>query len=72
MTEERQIQSMIEFIELEGKEKADELNSVAQEEYNVEKMRLVEAEKVKARGTGEKIMKVDVDRRVARGNFSKI
>ncbi|KAH8619299.1 putative ATP synthase (E 31 kDa) subunit [Trypanosoma vivax] len=73
MTEERQIQSMIDFIEREAQEKADELNSAAQEEYDVEKMRLVEAEKVKARATGEKkIKQVDVDRRVARANFSKI
>ncbi|KAH8615686.1 hypothetical protein ERJ75_000497200 [Trypanosoma vivax] len=56
MTEERQIQSMVDFIEREDKaqEKADELNSAAQEEYDVEKMRLVEAEKVKARAAGEK------------------
>ncbi|CCD18172.1 putative ATP synthase (E 31 kDa) subunit [Trypanosoma vivax] len=73
MTEERQIQSMIDFIERETQEKADELNSAAQEEYDLEKMGLVEAEKVKARATGEKkIKQVDVDRRVARANFPKI
>nr|CCC53515.1 putative ATP synthase [Trypanosoma vivax Y486] len=64
---------MIDFIEREAQEKADELNSATQEEYDVEKMRLVESEKVKARATGGKKNKqVDVDRCFARANFSKI
>nr|CCC95517.1 unnamed protein product [Trypanosoma congolense IL3000] len=72
MSEARQIQSMIDFIEREAQEKADELHSAAQEEYDVEKMRLVEAEKVKVRASNEQKMKqVDVGRRVARANFSK-
>ncbi|CBH17938.1 ATP synthase, putative [Trypanosoma brucei gambiense DAL972] len=72
MSEARQIQSMIDFIEREAQEKADELNSAAQEEYDVEKMRLVEAEKVKVRANNEqKLKQVDVGRRVARANFSK-
>ncbi|KAH8614678.1 putative ATP synthase (E 31 kDa) subunit [Trypanosoma vivax] len=72
MIEERHIQSMIDFIERETQEKADELNYSAQEEYDVEKMRLVEAGKVKVRATGKKIKQVDVDRCVDRANFSKI
>ncbi|KAG5464150.1 hypothetical protein LSCM1_00330 [Leishmania martiniquensis] len=73
MSEARQIQSMIDFIEREAQEKAEELDAAAQEEYDVEKMRLVEAEKKKIRAMAEKKCKqVDVDRRVARANYSKI
>lgn len=72
MSEARQIQSMIDFIDREAQEKAEELDSAAQEEYDVEKMRLVEAEKAKIRANLEKNKKqVDVDRRVARANYSK-
>ncbi|KEG09052.1 putative ATP synthase [Trypanosoma grayi] len=72
MSEARQIQSMIDFIEREAQERAEELDCAAQEEYDVEKMRLVEAEKVKVRGnTEQKKKQVDIDRRVARANFSK-
>ncbi|KAG5465622.1 hypothetical protein CUR178_00330 [Leishmania enriettii] len=73
MSEARQIQSMIDFIEREAQEKAEELDAAAQEEYDVEKMRLVEAEKMKIRAMAEKKRKqVDVDRRVARANYSKV
>ncbi|ORC91495.1 putative ATP synthase [Trypanosoma theileri] len=72
MSESRQIQSMIDFIEREARERAEELDAAAQEEYDVEKMRLVEAEKIKVRSTTEQKKKqVDIDRRVARANFSK-
>ncbi|EKF99877.1 ATP synthase, putative [Trypanosoma cruzi] len=72
MSEARQIQSMIDFIEREAQERAEELDAAAQEEYDVEKMRLVEVEKVKVRATTEQKKKqVDIDRRVARANFSK-
>lgn len=72
MAEERQIQSMIDFIEREAAEKADELDLSAQEEYDVEKMRLVEAEKAKIRANLEKRKKqAEVDRRVARANHAK-
>jgi V-type H+-transporting ATPase subunit E len=73
MSEARQIQSMIDFIEREAQEKAEELDAAAQEEYDVEKMRLVEAEKAKIRANTEKRRKqVDVNRRVARANYSKM
>ncbi|KPI88563.1 putative ATP synthase [Leptomonas seymouri] len=73
MSEARQIQSMIDFIEREAQEKAEELDAAAQEEYDVEKMRLVEAEKTKIRANAEKKRKqVDVNRRVARANYSKM
>lgn len=72
MSEDRQIQSMIAFIEREAQEKAEELDAAAQEEYDVEKMRLVEAEKAKIRTNTEKKKKqVEVERRVARANHSK-
>lgn len=72
MSEERQIQSMIDFIDREAKEKAEELDQAAQEEYDVEKMRLMELEKTKIRANLEKRKKqVEVDRRVARANHSK-
>lgn len=72
MSEARQIQSMIDFIEREAQEKAEELEAAAQEEYDVEKMKLVEAEKTKIRANTEKKKKdLDVSRRVARANYSK-
>ncbi|CCW69313.1 unnamed protein product [Phytomonas sp. Hart1] len=72
MNEFRQIQSMIEFIDREAQEKVDELECAAQEEYDIEKMRLVEQEKLKIRQNLEKKKKqVDVDRRVARANYTK-
>lgn len=72
MSEERQIQSMIDFIEREAQEKAEELDAAAQEEYDVEKMRLVEAEKAKIRAALEKKKKqTEIERRVTRANHSK-
>lgn len=72
MSEDRQIQSMIDFIEREAQEKAEELDAAAQEEYDVEKMRLVEAEKAKIRANLEKRKKqAEVERRVTRANHAK-
>eukprot|EP00658_Telonema_sp_P-2_P059183 TRINITY_DN4791_c0_g1_i5.p1 TRINITY_DN4791_c0_g1~~TRINITY_DN4791_c0_g1_i5.p1 ORF type:complete len:217 (+),score=105.81 TRINITY_DN4791_c0_g1_i5:26-676(+) len=72
MAEDRQIQSMIDFIEREAHEKAEELDQAAQEEYDVEKMRLVEAEKAKIRtGLEKKKKQVEIDRRVASAHHSK-
>lgn len=72
MSEDRQIQSMIDFIEREAQEKAEELDAAAQEEYDVEKMRLVEAEKAKIRANLEKKKKqAEVERRVTRANHAK-
>ena len=72
MSEDRQIQSMIDFIEREAQEKAEELDQAAQEEYDVEKMRLVEAEKNKIRSQADKNKKqVEIQGRVARANHSK-
>lgn len=72
MSEARHIQSMIDFIEREAQEKVEELEAAAQEEYDVEKMRVVETEKAKIRSLTEKRMsQVDIDCRVAKANFSK-
>lgn len=72
MNEDKQIQSMIDFIEREAQEKAEELDQAAQEEYDVEKMRLVEAEKAKIRTQTEaKKKQVEIDRRVAQANHAK-
>lgn len=72
MSEARHIQSMIDFIEREALEKAEELDAAAQEEYDVEKMRVVETEKSKIRAAHEKKRaQVDIDCRVSKANFSK-
>lgn len=72
MSEARQIQSMIDFIEREAQEKAEEVDAAAQQEYDIEKMRLMQAEKSKIRSNLDKRKKqVDIDRRVARANYSK-
>lgn len=46
---EDQINRMVQFIKQEAEEKAKEITSAADEEYNIEKMQLVEAEKQKIR-----------------------
>lgn len=72
MSEARHIQSMIDFIEREAQEKVEELEAAAQEEYDVEKMRVVETEKAKIRALNEKKMtQVEIDCRVSQANFSK-
>lgn len=72
MSEARHIQSMIDFIEREALEKVEELEAAAQEEYDVEKMRVVETEKSKIRALHEKKrVQVDIDCRVSKANFSK-
>ena len=70
--EERQIQSMIDFIEREADEKIQELKQMAEEEYDTEKMRLVESEKAKVRADAEKKKKnIEIQQRVARANHTK-
>mmetsp|Transcript_44145 Transcript_44145/g.90113 ORF Transcript_44145/g.90113 Transcript_44145/m.90113 type:complete len:231 (-) Transcript_44145:276-968(-) len=46
---ERQIKQMVEFIKQEAKEKSQEILTKAEEEFNMEKLRLVEQEKVKVK-----------------------
>ncbi|XP_068665770.1 V-type proton ATPase subunit E-like [Aristolochia californica] len=45
----RQIQQMVRFIRQEAEEKANEISLSAEEEFNIEKLQLVEAEKKKIR-----------------------
>lgn len=46
---EDQINRMVQFIKQEAEEKAKEIISAADEEYNIEKMQMVEAEKTRIR-----------------------
>ncbi|GKV04304.1 hypothetical protein SLEP1_g16476 [Rubroshorea leprosula] len=43
----KQIQQMVQFIRQEAEEKANEIALSAEEEFNIEKLQLVEAEKKK-------------------------
>mmetsp|Transcript_25097 Transcript_25097/g.34587 ORF Transcript_25097/g.34587 Transcript_25097/m.34587 type:complete len:227 (+) Transcript_25097:104-784(+) len=45
----RQIQQMVEFIKQEANEKSNEIRIAAEEEFNIQKLTLVEAEKAKIR-----------------------
>ncbi|KAK3212832.1 hypothetical protein Dsin_017538 [Dipteronia sinensis] len=45
----KQIQQMVRFIRLEAEEKANEISIAAEEEFNIEKLQLVEVEKKKIR-----------------------
>ncbi|KAL6499730.1 hypothetical protein OROGR_027640 [Orobanche gracilis] len=50
----RQIQQMVRFIRQEAEEKANEISVSAEEEFNIEKLQLVEAEKKKIRNEYER------------------
>ncbi|KAF8085137.1 hypothetical protein N665_0679s0014 [Sinapis alba] len=50
----KQIQQMVRFIRQEAEEKANEISVSAEEEFNIEKLQLVEAEKKKIRQDYEK------------------
>ncbi|KAK3444767.1 hypothetical protein EUGRSUZ_A00792 [Eucalyptus grandis] len=61
----KQIQQMIRFIRQEAEEKANEISISAEEEFNIEKMQLVEAEKKKLRQEYErKAKQVDVKKKI--------
>eukprot|EP00898_Chlorokybus_atmophyticus_P009076 jgi/Chlat1/916/Chrsp108S01354 len=45
----RQIKQMVQFIKQEAQEKANEIKLAAEEEFNIEKLQLIEAEKLKVR-----------------------
>ncbi|KAI0524224.1 hypothetical protein KFK09_003588 [Dendrobium nobile] len=53
----RQIQQMVRFIRQEAEEKANEISVSAEEEFNIEKLQLVEAEKRKIRQEYERKQK---------------
>ncbi|KMZ70197.1 V-type proton ATPase subunit E [Zostera marina] len=61
----KQIQQMVRFIRQEAEEKANEISISAEEEFNIEKLQLVEAEKKKIRQEYERKEKqVDVRKKI--------
>ncbi|CAM6117542.1 unnamed protein product [Calypogeia fissa] len=50
----KQVQQMVQFIRQEAEEKANEIGVAAEEEFNIEKLQLVEAEKKKIRAEFER------------------
>ncbi|WJZ92375.1 hypothetical protein VitviT2T_011376 [Vitis vinifera] len=61
----RQIQQMVRFILQEAEEKANEISVSAEEEFNIEKLQLVEAEKKKIRQEYErKAKQVEIRRKI--------
>ena len=67
---------MVQFIHQEAKEKAAEIKLKTDEEFNIEKLRMVEAEKTKVRAEYERKEKqVEVQRRIGQSNevrFSRL
>jgi len=64
-----QIAQMVQFIHQEAKEKAAEIKLKADEEFNIEKLRMVEAEKQKIRQEFERKEKqVEVQKRIKQSN----
>eukprot|EP00163_Fabomonas_tropica_P009982 TRINITY_DN1993_c0_g1_i2.p1 TRINITY_DN1993_c0_g1~~TRINITY_DN1993_c0_g1_i2.p1 ORF type:complete len:225 (-),score=72.86 TRINITY_DN1993_c0_g1_i2:178-852(-) len=65
----KKIQQMVRFIQQEAKEKADEIHVKTEEEFNIEMLRQVEAEKRRIRSEFERKEKlVEVQKRVAVSN----
>ncbi|XP_029122633.1 V-type proton ATPase subunit E isoform X3 [Elaeis guineensis] len=61
----KQIQQMVRFIRQEAEEKANEISVSAEEEFNIEKLQLVEAEKRKIRQEYERKEKqVEIRRKI--------
>jgi len=61
---------MMAFIHQEAKEKAEEIEAKAEEEFNIEKARLVQQERIKVMGYYEKKEKqIDLQRKIQRSNF---
>jgi len=71
-----QINQMVQFIHQEAKEKAAEIKLKTDEEFQIEKLRMVEAEKTKIRAEYERKEKqVEVQRRIGQSNevrFSRL
>jgi V-type H+-transporting ATPase subunit E len=64
-----QINQMVQFIHQEAKEKAAEIKLKADEEFNIEKLRMCEAEKQKIRAEYERKEKhVEVQKRIKQSN----
>ena len=67
---EKQIRHMMAFIEQEAKEKAEEIDAKAEEEFNIEKGRLVQNEKLKVMNFYEKKEKaLDLQKKIQRSNL---
>jgi len=65
----KQVQQMVQFIKQEAEEKANEIYVAAEEEFNIEKLQLLEAEKRKIRQEYERKEKqVEVAKKI---NYSK-
>mmetsp|Transcript_41064 Transcript_41064/g.90085 ORF Transcript_41064/g.90085 Transcript_41064/m.90085 type:complete len:221 (+) Transcript_41064:41-703(+) len=68
-----QITQMVQFIHQEAAEKAAEIRLKAEEEFNIEKLRMVEAEKQKIRAEYERKEKqVEVQKRIAQSNTVRL
>jgi hypothetical protein len=67
---EKQIKHMMEFIKQEAKEKAEEIEAKAEEEFSIEKGRLVQQEKMKIMAAYEKREKqIDLQKKIQRSNL---
>lgn len=65
----QQIKQMVQFIHQEAAEKANEIKLKADEEFNIEKLRMVEAEKAKIRAEYERKEKqIEVQKRISQSN----
>lgn len=65
----KQIEHMMAFIEQEAKEKVDEIDAKAEEEFNIEKGRLVQQERLKIMNFFEKKEKqVELQKKIQRSN----
>jgi len=66
---QKQIDQMVKFIRQEAVEKAREIHVKAEEEFNIEKLRMVEAEKAKIRQEFERKEKeIEVQKRINQSN----
>jgi len=66
----KQIDHMMAFIHQEAKEKAEEIEAKAEEEFNIEKGRLVQQERLKILSFYEKKDKlIELQRKIQRSNF---
>merc|ERR1719291_1266371 len=69
----QQITQMVQFIHQEASEKAQEIKLKAEEEFNIEKLRMVEAEKQKIRAEYERKEKqVEVQKRIEQSNTVRL
>lgn len=66
----KQIEHMMAFIQQEAKEKAEEIEAKAEEEFIIEKNRLIHQERIKVMGYYEKKEKqIDLQRKIQKSNF---